>query len=170
GSPSVILLPRAMTTRRPRTMAPNWSAATVAPQSFTSPTAFGLISREFASSPRERRSRTTSLALTRRSTSPTLRSHFGRMTSWIGSLPSELEAGHAYCSTSPCSSDRGRGCRIGGFQRRLRPRAEACVERRGGREGGDGVRQVRQSQGVEDEHRGARRRWGAALLPARPGL
>ena len=42
-----------VTTRRPRTMAPNWSAATVAPQSFTSPTAFGLISREFASSQRE---------------------------------------------------------------------------------------------------------------------
>src|SRR5438128_8448610 len=56
------------------------------------------------------------------------------MTSWIGSLPSELEAGYAHCSTSPCSGDRGRGCRIGGFQRRLRPRAEACVERRGGRE------------------------------------
>src|SRR5438132_10504586 len=117
-----------------------------------------------------RRSSDLSLALTRCSTSPTLRSHFGRMTSWIGSLPSELEAGYAYCSTNPCSSDRGRGCRIGGFQRRLRPRAEARVERRGGREGGYGVRQVRQSQGVEDEHRGARRRWGAALLPARPGL
>src|SRR2546425_2865106 len=142
-----------MTTRRPRTMAPNWSAATVAPQSFTSPTAFGLISREFASSQRERRSRTTSLALTRCSTSPTLRSHFGRMTSWIGSLPSELEAGYAYCSTSPCSSDRGRGCRIGGVQRRLRPRAEACAERRGGREGGGGGGPVSQGQrGGEEKH------------------
>src|SRR2546429_9337247 len=134
-----------MTTRRPRTMAPNWSAATVAPQSFTSPTAFGLISREFASSQRERRSRTTSLALTRCSTSPTLRSHFGRMTSWIGSLPSELEAGYAYCSTSPCSSDRGRGCRIGGVQHRPRPRAEDRGEGPGGRGGGGGGRQKRPS-------------------------
>src|SRR2546422_7862069 len=143
-----------MTTRRPRTMAPNWSAATVAPQSFTSPTAFGLISREFASSQRERRSRTTSLALTRCSTSPTLRSHFGRMTSWIGSLPSELEAGYAYCSTSPCSSDRGRGCRIGGVQRRLRPPGEALGERRGGPGSGGGGPQRHPRQEVGEEEPG----------------
>src|SRR2546428_4075667 len=156
-----------MTTRRPRTMAPNWSAATVAPQSFTSPTAFGLISREFASSQRERRSRTTSLALTRCSTSPTLRSHFGRMTSWIGSLPSELEAGYAYCSTSPCSSDRGRGCRIGGDLRHHRPPGQIPVVCLGGREGRDDEGEQLQSRGEEYVNNRVIPEGRGALLPAR---
>src|SRR3989449_11237607 len=98
--------------------------------------------------------RTTSLALTRCSTSPTLRSHFGRMTSWIGSLPSELEAGYAYCSTSPCSSDRGRGCRIGGVQSPPPPPAEALGERRGGPGSGGGGPQRHPRQEVGEEEPG----------------